>query len=104
MNKKDFELLIEKYKKDECFDKVDELLEKQIIIFYSNLLKEKGVNFIYRSRKWMLEDIIINLSTEHVANFRTFFELELEELSDRLLFDELYTVYYNMYDIENNNW
>ena len=36
MNKKDFELLIEKYKKDECFDKVDELLEKQIIIFYSN--------------------------------------------------------------------
>ncbi len=103
MNKKDFELLIEKYKKDECFDKVDELLEKQIIIFYSNLLRNKGVNFIYRSRKWMLDDIIVHLSVEHIANFRTFFELELEELSDRELFEELETIYENMYDIENNN-
>ncbi len=103
MNKKDFELLIEKYKMDGSFDKVDELLEKQIIIFYSNLLRNKGVNFIYRSRKWMLDDIIVHLSVEHIANFRTFFELELEELSDRELFEELETIYENMYDIENNN-
>ena len=103
MNKKDFELLIEKYKKDERFDKVDELLEKHIIIFYSNLLRKKGVNFIYRSRKWMLDDIIVHLSVEHIANFRTFFELELEELSDRELFEELETIYENMYDIEKNS-
>jgi len=104
MNKKDFEVLIEKYKNEEKYDKADELLEKQIIIFYSELLKEKGVNFIYRSRKWMLEDIIVHLCAEHISNFRAFFELELEELSDKELFEELETVYENMYDIENNNF
>ena len=38
MNKEDFDKLIEKYRKSEKFEIIDELLEKQIVYFYSQLL------------------------------------------------------------------
>ena len=100
MNKKDFELLIKKYKAVQDYEKMDELLEKQIIIFYSKLLSKEEKRYSFRSRKWMLGDIRMNLCTKHAVNFNKFFELGLMELSDEQLFDELETIYEDMYRIE----
>ncbi|MCR5186261.1 MAG: hypothetical protein K6D97_04000 [Clostridia bacterium] len=98
MNKEDFDKLIEKYKKSENYEIIDELLEKQIIYFYSQLLEKKRVKFTFRNRYWMLNEIKDNLSGYHIANFKKFYELSLEELTDKALFEELEIVYTNMYE------
>ena len=98
MNKEDFDKLIEKYRRSEKFEIIDELLEKQIVYFYSQLLKEKGVKFTYRNRYWMLNEVMDNLSGDHIANFKRYYELGLEELTDKALFEELEIVYTNMYE------
>ncbi len=101
MEKEKFDRLIEKYKKSEKYEIIDELLEKQIIYFYSQLLKEKGIKFTYRNRYWMLNEIEDNLSNYHIANFKRFYELGLEDLTDKALFEELEIVYANMYEESN---
>lgn len=98
MEREKFEKILENYKEKKEYSKINEFLEKQIIYFYYKKLIMKLGKFTFRNRLRMLEEMEKNLDIEDCVNFRKFFKVTSNyELSEKDLFEELETIYYDMY-------